>query len=99
MKKFNLFVFRIKKNLLSIIFLLFTICLIIFSSNNVQATKMGLKLWANSVVPSLYPFFIAVELLSYTNIPNLIGKIFTPIMKPLFNISRKRCICVNYGMA
>ncbi len=98
MKKFNLFVFRIKKNLLSIIFLLFTICLIIFSSNNVQATKMGLKLWANSVVPSLYPFFIAVELLSYTNIPNLIGKIFTPIMKPLFNISRKRCICVNYGM-
>ena len=99
MKKFNLFVFRIKKNLLSIIFLLFTICLIIFSSNNVQATKMGLKLWANSVVPSLYPFFIAVELLSYTNIPNLIGNFFTPIMKPLFNISRKRCICVNYGMA
>lgn len=99
MKKFNLFVFRIKKNLLSIIFLLFTICLIIFSSNNVQATKTGLKLWANSVVPSLYPFFIAVELLSYTNIPNLLGKFFTPIMKPLFNISRKRCICVNYGMA
>ena len=99
MKKFNLFVFRIKKNLLSIIFLLFTICLIIFSSNNVQATKTGLKLWANSVVPSLYPFFIAIELLSYTNIPSILGKFFTPIMKPLFNISRKRCFCINYGMA
>ena len=99
MKKFNLFVFRIKKNFLSIVFLLFAICLIIFSSNNVQATKNGLKLWANSVVPSLYPFFIAVELLSYTNVPTLLGKLFTPIMKPFFNISRKRRFCINYGMA
>ena len=97
MKKFNLFVFKIRKNILSIIFFLFTICLILFSSSNVQATKSGLKLWANSVVPSLLPFFIATELLSYTNIPNIFQKIFTPIMKPFFNISGSGAFAIIMG--
>ena len=97
MKKFNLFVFKIRKNILSIIFLLFTICLILFSTSNVQATKLGLKLWANSVVPSLLPFFIAVELLSYTNIPNIFQRFFTPIMKPFFNISGSGAFAIIMG--
>ncbi len=97
MKKFNLFVFEIRRNFLSIIFLLFAICLILFSSNNVQATKSGLKLWANSVVPSLLPFFIATELLTYTNIPNIFQKIFTPIMKPFFNISGSGVFAIIMG--
>ena len=97
MKKFNLFVFKIRKNILSIIFFLFTICLILFSTSNVQATKLGLKLWANSVVPSLLPFFIAVELLSYTNIPNIFQRFFTPIMKPFFNISGSGAFAIIMG--
>ena len=87
MKKINIFVIKIKKNFISIIVLLFTACLVVFSSSNLQAAKSGLKLWANSVVPSLFPFFIATELLSKTNIPKFFGKIFNKIMKPLFNIS------------
>ena len=97
MKKFNLFVFKISKNFISILFLIFTICLILFSSSNIKATKSGLKLWANSVVPSLLPFFIATELLSYTNIPNMFSKIFTPIMKPIFNISGSGAFAIMMG--
>ena len=97
MKKFNLFVFKISKNFISILFLIFTICLILFSSSNIKATKAGLKLWANSVVPSLLPFFIATELLSYTNIPNIFSKIFTPIMKPIFNISGSGAFAIMMG--
>ena len=97
MKKFNLFVFKVSKNLISILFLIFTICLILFSSSNIKATKAGLKLWANSVVPSLLPFFIATELLSYTNIPNIFSKIFTPIMKPIFNISGSGAFAIMMG--
>ena len=97
MKKFNLFVFKIRTNILSIIFFLFTICLILFSSSNVQATKSGLKLWANSVVPSLLPFFIATELLSYTNIPNIFQRFFTPIMKPFFNVSGSGAFAIIMG--
>ena len=76
----------LKRNLLPGIFCIFTICLVLFSKDNLIATKDGLKLWANSVVPSLLPFFIATELLSYTNVVYKISKLFNPIMKPIFNV-------------
>lgn len=75
-----------KKHILPIIFLLFTISLVIFSTYNLTAAKSGLILWATSVVPSLFPFFIATELLSKTNIAHILGKFFNIFMKPIFNI-------------
>ena len=75
-----------KKNIISIIFLFFTTCLIIFSKSNIQAVKNSLNIWVNNVIPSLFPFFIATELLNHTNIPKIIGNIFNKIMRPLFNV-------------
>jgi nucleoside recognition membrane protein YjiH len=97
MKKFHIFVFKIKRNIIPGIFLLFTICLVLFSSSNMGAAKSGLKLWANSVVPSLFPFFIATEVLSKTNIPKYFGKLFNKIMKPLFNISGEGSFALIMG--
>ena len=77
---------NIKKNIIPIMFLLFTICLIIFSKSNIQAVKNSLSIWVNNVIPSLFPFFIATELLNHTNIPYIIGNIFNKIMRPLFNV-------------
>ena len=77
---------NLKKNIIPIIFILFTICLIIFSKSNILAVKKALNIWANSVVPSLFPFFIATELLNHTNMPRLIGNMFNKIMRPLFNV-------------
>lgn len=77
---------KLKNYILPIFFLLFTICLLIFSSSNLAAARSGLILWATSVIPSLFPFFVATELLSQTSMPYLLGKIFNGFMKPLFNI-------------
>lgn len=68
------------------LFLAFTFCLLIFSKSNLPAVKSGLALWANSVVPSLFPFFVATELLMHTNIITLLGHLLNRFMKPLFNI-------------
>lgn len=87
MKTTNIYVVKIKKNFLPMLFLFFTLCLLIFSKSNLPAVKKGLELWANSVVPSLFPFFVATELLMHTNIVNELGNIFNFIMKPLFNIN------------
>ena len=76
----------LRKNILPFIFYMFTICLVIFSRENLSATKSGLLLWANNVIPSLFPFFIATELLGYTNIVSKIGKLLNPIMRPIFNV-------------
>jgi len=77
---------NLKRNIIPFIFLMFTICLIIFSKSNIQAVKNSLSIWINNVIPSLFPFFIATELLSHTNIPRIIGNMFNKIMRPLFNV-------------
>lgn len=77
---------KLKHNIIPITFLLFTICLIIFSKSNITAVKSALDIWVNNVIPSLLPFFMATELLNNTNIPKLIGNLFNKIMRPLFNV-------------
>ena len=97
MKKFHVMVIRIQKNIIPLILLFFTISLVIFSKTNMQAVSSGLKLWVNSVIPSLFPFFIATECLSKTNIPKILGKLFNKIMKPLFNISGEGSFALVMG--
>ena len=84
--KCGFYVIKLKRSLLTITFLCFTFGLVIFSNSNLPAVKNGLTLWATSVVPSLFPFFVATELLMHTNIISILGRLLNPIMKPLFNI-------------
>lgn len=94
----NIYIIKLKRNFLPIIFLFFIFCLLIFSKNNLIAVKNGLYLWANSVVPSLFPFFVATELLSHTNIINQFGNILNFVMKPLFNVNGKGSFAFIMGI-
>lgn len=85
-RKSHFITFNIKNNLLTIIFILFTACLVIFSKENLVATKNGLLLWANSIIPALLPFFIATELLGHTTFVSSIGKLLNKYMRPIFNV-------------
>lgn len=78
--------FRIKKIFIPACICLFTAFLLIFSSSNLSSAKSGLLLWATSVVPSLLPFFIATELLGYTNVISILGKMLNKLMRPIFNV-------------
>ena len=98
MKKFHVFIIKIKNHTLPAIFLIFTICLVVFSNSNLSAVQNGLSLWATSVVPSLLPFFIATELLLKTDIPYILGRIFNIFMKPLFNIRGEGSFCFIMGI-
>lgn len=84
--KQNFYVIKLKRNFLPIMFLCFTFALLIFSKTNLPAVKSGLALWANSVVPSLFPFFVATELLMHTNIISQLGILLNRYMKPIFNV-------------
>ena len=85
-KRVNIHVFSLRKYVIPSILLFFTIGLMLFSNSNLSAAKAGLKLWAYNVVPALFPFFVATDLLSYTNICEKISNIFSKIMRPLFNV-------------
>ncbi len=85
-KKFYVCFLSIKNMILPVFIVLFTLSLVIFSNENLSATKHGLLLWANSVVPALLPFFIATELLGHTKIVYFTGKLLNKFMKPIFNV-------------
>ena len=84
--KNNFIILKVKRNFISLLFLLFTISILIFSNTNLSAVKSGISLWATSVIPSLFPFFVATELLMHTNIIYQIGNLLNIFMKPIFNI-------------
>lgn len=84
--KAKFYTINFKKNFLSILLCLFIFCLLVFSRSNISAAKNGLSLWVNSVVPSLFPFFIAIELLNHTNVAHILGKLLNRFMKPIFNV-------------
>ena len=90
--------FSLRKHLLSIIFVLFTIGLVSFSNSNFVAARTGLKLWANNVVPSLLPFLIATNLLSHTNIINFLSQKSNKFMKPLFNVPGDAVYAFIFGL-
>ena len=75
-----------KKIIITTIFVGFLISLVIFSNNTIIAAKEGLLLWANCVVPAVFPFCIAVELLNYTELAHILGKLLNGLMRPLFNV-------------
>lgn len=96
--KFKIWVYSLKKNGLSVLFCVFTICLVLFSRSNLTAAKNGLILWATAVVPSLFPFFVANEMLSYTNVISILGKLLTPIMRPLFGVPGEAAYAFIMGL-
>ena len=97
-KKNNFTVLKIKRNFLSLLFLFFTISILIFSKTNLPAIKSGLSLWANSVIPSLFPFFVATELLIHTNLFYKLGNYFNIFMKPIFNIRGEGALAFIMGI-
>ena len=99
-KKANvkIWVCSLKKNILSICFCLFVCSLILFSNTNFLAAKNGLILWATSVIPALFPFFVATELLSHTSIVSWLGKYLSPIMKPLFGVPGEGAFAFIMGL-
>ena len=91
-------VISIRKYFFTVLFLLFTLSLILFSSANLEAAQNGLKLWANSVVPTLFPFFIATELLCRTNFIHILGKFLNRFMKPVFGVPGQSAIAIIMGI-
>lgn len=98
MPKFKFIVFKIKSLILPGFICLFILFLLLFSKSNLIAAKSGLLLWANSVLPSLLPFFIATELLGYTNIIFFFGKLLNKIMRPIFNVPGEGAFALLMGI-
>lgn len=83
---------------IGVFLIIFTLALIFFSKSNLDAAKSGLVLWANSVIPSLFCFFVATDLLAHTFVVPFLGRILNKFMKPLFNIPGEGAFALIMGI-
>ncbi|MCX7885015.1 MAG: hypothetical protein N2448_08320 [Caloramator sp.] len=66
---------------------IFLILLIFYPKASINGAKEGINLWMFTVVPSLLPFFVISDMLMSFKFPENIAKLFSPIIKKLFNTS------------
>lgn len=65
------------------------VCLLIAlnAELSIEAAKKSLGICVNVIIPSLFPFAIFATAVVKSGMGEQIGKIFSPVMRPLFKIS------------
>jgi sporulation integral membrane protein YlbJ len=89
---------NISSLIFSAIILFFLAYMLCYPSISLNGASSGLKLWFNSVIPSLLPFLILSDILIQTDFIFLFGKLLSPFMRLLFNISGSSSIALILGM-
>ena len=83
----NNYIYRkLKEYSISIVVISLFILLILFSKQSLLAAQHGLELFLNSVLPSIFPFLVIVNIIISLDILKKICKLFHPLTKRLFNL-------------
>ena len=78
-------------NLFLLIFFLF------FPREVLNASRDGLILWFNNVLPALLPFIVIINLLTIYGFTRLISKWLTPFMSKVFKLPGAGCFALITG--
>jgi len=77
---------KVKFIIFALIVFIMVFYILIYPSEIIEATRSGIILWANVVLPSLLPFFIGAELLVGLGLVKFIGVLIEPIIRPIFHV-------------
>ena len=64
-----------------------TAALLRWPQESMAATREGLKLCGNVIIPSLFPFFVLSSLVVELGMSRYLGKLLEPVMGPLFRVN------------
>lgn len=86
------------KRIFPLIFLsVLFVFLLIFPNQTLEASKTGLLLWFDSLLPTLLPFLIVSQLILKTTLAESIQKITGPAFQCLFHCSDNGAFCLLCG--
>lgn len=80
------------------VFTIFLFCMmLIFPGIVFSGASKGLLLWFQTVLPTLLPFFILINVMQKTNLIAQVAGILHPLSGPLFHVSREGSFAVLTG--
>ncbi len=86
------------KKMFPLIFLGLLFCfLLLFPVQTLDASKNGLLLWFDTLLPTLLPFLILSQLILKTPLIDFFQKIFGPIFRHIFHCSDHGAFCILCG--
>lgn len=71
--------------------------LLIFPSHSLEASKAGLLLWFETLLPTLLPFLILSQLILKTDLIQIVQKVFGPVFRQFFHCSDNGAFCILCG--
>lgn len=89
---------NIKKYIAPLIIALFTATLAFFPDAALEAAKNAYGICENTVIPSLFPFFVCSNLLTALNAAEYLSGFMHPVMRPLFGVSENSALAVIMGI-
>ena len=72
--------------------------LVTASDQVIDSSRYGLRLCAELIVPSLFPFFVASGLLRRLGLPELLGRPLAPLAAKLFSVSGEGATALLMGL-
>ncbi|UWG96158.1 sporulation integral membrane protein YlbJ [Dehalobacter sp. DCM] len=75
-------------------FIVLAISMFIFPQEVVASASTGLSLWANYILPALFPFFILADLLMKQGLVDFLGALMEPLMRPIFRLPGKAAFII-----
>ena len=72
------------------------LALVLWPGEAMSAMKDGLSLCGNVILPSLFPFFVLSSLVVELGMSRCLGRLFQPVMAPLFRVNGARTAIALY---
>ncbi|WP_274434184.1 sporulation integral membrane protein YlbJ [Alicyclobacillus sp. ALC3] len=90
---------RLSTVLLGLMVVLFTFALVLYPKQGFEAGLSGMRLFWNTVFPSLLPFFILAEFMLGLGVVKGFGVLLEPLMRPLFGVPGVGAFALSMGLA
>lgn len=81
----------------TLVFLLFTACILTHSELSLSYAAMGLTLWLEKMIPSLLPFMILSGIVIRLKLTETIASFIYPVIRPVFRVRKNVCYCMMLG--
>jgi len=89
---------KIGKILFALIITLFMALLVIYPAEFLATGREAIRLCFDVIIPSLFPFLVAVGILVRLGLPRYMSRNLSPLMRPLFNIPGSGALALVMGL-
>ena len=89
---------KIGKILFTLAVAAFMAMLVIYPAEFLEAGREAIHLCLDVIIPSLFPFLVAVGILTRIGLPRYMSRNLSPLMRPLFNIPGSGALALVMGL-